>query len=347
MGWGGWGATTVQGDYARGMGMFAAGAGVFNEATARANAINAETAMHWNEYWYQSQRATNRRYFARMAARRENGIANRAAMFERLRDNPTRADIHRGDALNVIFDELCNPKIYLNGLSGSGAAFPGETVRDIPFQYAPQGVTATVRSILTKDLAPDVLRKPPFADDFAKLKEIGTKLTQQNAEEDAQIDPKTIDEAVAVIHTMQAKVRETLPQGTRDRTASDLFLRASLGFLKMLRTPAINVLLADVDKQPSTTVGHLLGFMKAFNLRFGAARDARQRMAYDRLFPILVRLRDEAYPTQKLSMGEDTDVEPGVPTDFFETMDEKAFENNPIPTSAPAAASTPAAPGPK
>lgn len=62
MGWGGWQSSTPQGDYAMGMGFFAQGMGYYNEATARANAINAETALHWNEYWYQAQRERNRRY---------------------------------------------------------------------------------------------------------------------------------------------------------------------------------------------------------------------------------------------------------------------------------------------
>ena len=58
-GWNGWGAdgSTVPGDIARGMGVFAAGAGYYNEQTAKANAINAETALKWNEYWYRSQQA--------------------------------------------------------------------------------------------------------------------------------------------------------------------------------------------------------------------------------------------------------------------------------------------------
>ena len=66
-GWGGGGGATPQGDYARGMGAFAAGAGYYNEATAEATAINANTAMNWNEYWYQSQQAVNKKYYARMA----------------------------------------------------------------------------------------------------------------------------------------------------------------------------------------------------------------------------------------------------------------------------------------
>ena len=53
-GWGGWGggAHTAGGDQARGMGVFAAGAGTYNLNTAQARSINANTAMQWNQYIY-------------------------------------------------------------------------------------------------------------------------------------------------------------------------------------------------------------------------------------------------------------------------------------------------------
>ena len=39
---------------ARGMGVYAAGAGMYNEQTAQARSINANTTMRYNEYMYQS-----------------------------------------------------------------------------------------------------------------------------------------------------------------------------------------------------------------------------------------------------------------------------------------------------
>ena len=53
-GWGGWGGggSTVQGNVASGMGNFAAGAGAYNVQTAQARAMNANTAMQWNDYMY-------------------------------------------------------------------------------------------------------------------------------------------------------------------------------------------------------------------------------------------------------------------------------------------------------
>jgi hypothetical protein len=42
--------STPQGDYLRGVGIAAAGMGIYNERTAVANRINTETFVFWNEY---------------------------------------------------------------------------------------------------------------------------------------------------------------------------------------------------------------------------------------------------------------------------------------------------------
>ena len=45
----------------------------------------------------------------------------------------------------------------------------------------------------------------------------------------------------------------------------------------MLNTPAIDVILAGVENRPDATLGELLNFMTAFNLRFGVASTPQQR----------------------------------------------------------------------
>src|SRR5215213_7963221 len=106
-GWNGWGGggETVQGSVAQGLGMFAAGAGVYNEKTAVANSINADTAMRWNQYMWLSQQEANRRYHEKLAREQAGNTKGREEVYNRLRNNPTTRDIARGDALNVALDE--------------------------------------------------------------------------------------------------------------------------------------------------------------------------------------------------------------------------------------------------
>jgi hypothetical protein len=65
----------------------------------------------------------------------------------------------------------------------------------------------------------------------------------------------------------------------------------------MLETPAVNVLLAGVEKHPDASLADLMQFMTSFNLRFGAAETARQKEVYRMLYPMLVSVRDQVVPT--------------------------------------------------
>jgi hypothetical protein len=118
-GFGGWGQT-VQGSIAAGMGAFAAGAGQYNYSTAAANAINANTAMQWDNYVWAAQNSLNRERAVRLRQLRKDLNASADAIQQRLRDNPTNVDIDRGDALNSVLGQLTYPKV----MEGSGLPKP-------------------------------------------------------------------------------------------------------------------------------------------------------------------------------------------------------------------------------
>ena len=111
-GWGGWGggATTLGGSVARGMGVYAAGAGVYNQQTAQARSINANTAMRYNQYMYESEKEATREQHAALSEQRQP-TTNRAydEFHEELRDHPDQHDIQMGDALNVAVEEIEDP----------------------------------------------------------------------------------------------------------------------------------------------------------------------------------------------------------------------------------------------
>ena len=344
-GWRGWGGgATPQGDMARGMGVFATGAGYYNEATAEARSINANTAMNWNEYMYQSQQAVNKKYYAKMAARQKELVAAQGSIYQRLHDNPNQYDIYRGDAMNVVYDELCSPKVYINGLTSAAIKFPGDMIRDIPFQYASEALTATVHSVMTKGSAPKILKTETYKAEMDTLRELGAKVQKQD--EDGQIDPETLDKLADAIVALQKKVADTLDFGSHDRNEADRFLKAAAGLTQMMRTPAINVLLADADNHPNTNVGQLLSFMKAFNLRFGAADDPREKMVYDQLYPLLLKLRDEAMPNAQASLPPEAEGNFEHPAEFFANMDPKALDPRATPPRAMPKTTTPAPPKP-
>ena len=130
------------------MGVFAAGAGQYNRQTAVANAVNVNTAMQFNQYVYQSRLEYARTLNEKRARDKSRSERNAEAVRVRLRDNPTEVNIAHGDALNVAMDELSNPKIFSRAVyAASKMKVGGETIRDIPFQYASAAITISVHQL--------------------------------------------------------------------------------------------------------------------------------------------------------------------------------------------------------
>ncbi len=322
-GWGGWGGGggTIGGDAARGMGVFAAGAGTYNVNTAQARSINAQTAMQWNEYIYQSTLEAGKINREKQAQRR--ALINETAdtTFKRLRDNPTEADIMDGNALNVALDEITNPKVYARALKGAKLPVPGTMIREIPFNYAAAALTLSVDN-LTKDGPPPLLKGSEFDDDRAALRAVAQKIRAQ-ADADQPVDPNLISQAQAMIKAIDAKIVADPDKYKKFSPPTDAargYLKGLYGLLSMLETPAINVLLAGVEKRPDTTMGDLLSFMQSFNLRFGPTKTPQQRAIYAQLYPALDALRDE------INNGGAPPTDPGrpsgsAPAEFFSGMD--------------------------
>jgi hypothetical protein len=293
-GWGGWGGQTAQGDIARGLGAYAMGAGYYNQQTAIANSINTDTVMRWNQYVYESQMNANRLHHEKLALDRLQNNKAADQIRERLRNNPERADIYRGDALNVALDEINDPRIYSKALQSGQVKIGGETIRNIPFQSASAAISMSIHQ-LAKGGPPKVLERPEFTADRELIKELGQEIRKQIGEE-RNPDKETIDKLLAAINQAEANVDKLLPKNSKDRVEADRYLKALHGLVAMLDTPALDLILAGVEKRPDATLGELLGFMNAFNLRFGPATTPKQKEVYDSLYPKLVDLRNQIAP---------------------------------------------------
>jgi hypothetical protein len=320
-GWGGYGgygggAQTPGGSLARGMGVYAAGAGAYNQQTAQARSINANTAMRYNQYMYLSTQNETAKHHALVAGKQAENIRVQNEIHAKLRDHPDRHDIYMGDALNVAVEEIEDPRVYAKNLSNAKTKIGGELIRDIPFRYAPAGVTATVHQIV-QGPPPAPLMTADFDDDRAAFKELGKEL-RKNVEQGETPDPETVKKALAVVNRVVAKTAQILPTGTKDRNDVDRYLKSLHGLLAMLQTPALNILLSGVEKHPEASLGDLLGFMSAYNLRFGQAKTEPQRAAYDRIYPLLVELRDQVAPA--LSNSAPLKGDPAAVGEFFSGM---------------------------
>ena len=330
-GWGGWGGgATPQGDMARGMGVYAAGAGVYNRQTAVANSINADTVMRWNEYMYQSAVNAARIERARQAKRLQNTVVTQETLYKRLREEPNQRDIYQGDALNVALEEISNPRIYMKALSGAKTKIGGETIRNIPFQYATGAITTSLHQIV-QGPPPAALMTDDFAPDRAELRALRDKI-RASIDEGKNPDKETVEKALAVVDAAEAKADRLLEKNSRDRVAADKYLKSLHGVLAMLDTPAMDVILAGVEKRPDANLGELLNFMNAYNLRFGPAGSPEQRQIYNDLYSKLDTLRDQV--TAGLS-PEPPKASAAAPGEFFSGMEYSDLRKKAPPPPAP------------
>jgi hypothetical protein len=294
-GWGGWGgAATAAGDHARGMGVFAQGAGFYHKQTAVADSINAETVIRWNNYMYESGKLANQARLRRMEQRRVGNIERIAANQQRLRDNPEPRDINQGDALNVAMEEINDPRVYARALKAARVKVGGDNIRIIPFQYNAAAITVGLHQLATGTLPAPLLR-PDFAAEIEAIKVLDRQIVQQ-IEQDKNPDPATVQKLLGAIYAAEDKTARILRANSIELKQADRFLKALHGLVVMLKMPDFDRALSGVDQRPNATLGDLLSFMSAFNLRFGVATTPRQREVYRTLYRQLVDLRNEVSP---------------------------------------------------
>ncbi len=128
-----------------------------------------------------------------------------------------------------------------------------------------------------------------LGDEFRPEREAVRKAIQAALEEDKQgeLAPDTVAAVQTAINQLRAKFERLVPQASPDYIPAHWQLKAMDGITKMLYSPAMDKVLSELEDYQGATLGDLLGFMQAFNLRFGEARSYRQRLIYQRLYPML------------------------------------------------------------
>jgi len=356
-GWGGWsGESTVGGSIARGLGYYNMGAGAYNKETAVANSINADTVMRWNQYLYESQLESNRRERLRLARRQERAVDSVDAIEKRLRENPSREDISEGGALNVVLDDLSDPRIQSSALRLATTPIKASTIRSIPFVDASEAVTISLNQLVAKDeLWPPALRDDAFRAEREAYRRAVAQAMKEDEEGD--ISPKTLRDVRNAVNALRIKANRMIRKPSPEYLQTQEYLRALSGMTRMLDNPNVEPILKELEKVENTTVGNLLGFMHNYNLRFGKATTPAQRAIYQELYPTLASHRDRVVKEAGIPpKGTTKDNRRGSPTEFFRGLDDnlpedrnrdndagqgKGQDNNTKPAPAPAPAPAP------
>ena len=226
-GWGGWGGGvgTAQGSMMRGAGVAAAGAGAYNQQTAVARSINANTAMQVNQYMYEVNKTNAKYYYTRSANRQKEESSTGEAIYKRLHDNPSSYDIHTGDALNVVLDELTNPAVYTQVITGATRPIDSQLVKNIEFEYAANMIAISLADFSARGVPDYLMTTDEFAPDRATIKELAGKVRSE-IQSQGQASPETLAKARVAINALKTKADELLPQGSPNRLEVDNYLKA-------------------------------------------------------------------------------------------------------------------------
>lgn len=318
-GWGGWGAATPESAALQGAGYYAMGAGMYNLDTAQARSINAQTAMQWNDYVAQVTHESARIHAARVNSELARNQKLYSAYQQRMRDNPGKVEIEDGSALNVALDDLTRPKLGPSALRAAQYPVPASLIAEIPFVNNAERVTLMLDHLRGAVKWPDVFEGPRFAKDKEVFDELVARVRAE-AQKSDEISPKTLREANQFIDDLRAKVEAQPLADPLDQQEAEKFLTTSKSLLGLLAKPDIAPALLELRKVRDTTVGNLLGFMHAYNLRFGRATTNKQKQAYAQLFQVLDRTRDQILGELPAEESQTALASPAPATEFFGTL---------------------------
>ena len=270
-GWGGWGADPQSG-YMAGLGAYARGAGVYAVDQAKADSINVDTMIKWNT----ALRAEQQKDAAKQEGEREERVAERR--------------IEDGTTLNGLLAQILD---FDPGTARSGAAkarLTAAAVREIPFEWNSEALTICLDQMTTRGSMPDVLMDPIYTADRDKLRAVIEEALKEDRKGNvSEASKRRITEAIASFRAKYKKNGAGL-----DELASPAldYFSTLAAIVPMLNDPSMRKILDRLEDNKGATVGDLVAFMNAYNLRFGPATSARQVAIYRELLPVLTSVRD-------------------------------------------------------
>jgi len=297
------------------MGHYYTGAGIFNEKTAIADSINADTLMRFNDYIFSANQEAARRYVARRRENSANNLAQNNAILTRIQDNPTVRDIETGDALNAAINQISDPRISSSALKIATAPIEASVIQDIPFRNAAAGVTIVLSQIRSVTKWPAALEEARFADQKRDFEFIVDRAIKEDAE--GEISSDTLKMGHDLANVLRGKLAAQPLEGTKAREEASRFVKTFAGLVRLLEKPDTTDAFNQLRQVKTTPLSNLIAFMEIYNLRFGAATTPRQRAIYRELFAILDPVRDRVVREVRLDENRRTLGNPNPVFDFF------------------------------
>jgi hypothetical protein len=290
---------------------------MYNYDTALANQLNAQTFMQLNDYWAQVAHEAAFMHHARVHQEflRDKTLYDKH--IQNLRDNPSPQQIANGDALNQAVRDLSDPRLSeSSAMRAANAPIEAKTIAEVPFQNASEHITIMLDQLRSAFKWPEVFEEERFANDKKLFDDIVTRMRKED--EEGEISDKTLREARSLVNDLRTKITARPLKDEDDQKQANKFINACSVLIGMLNKPDTRAALAELRKVPKdTTIGNLLGFMHAYNLRFGPATSIKQQQIYRKLYADLDQTRDQILSEAKLDAKKMPSAHPRVITDFY------------------------------
>ena len=213
---------------------------------------------------------------------------------QHLLENPDFGDLLRGDALNVVLQDLWDPRIHPSVLRYVSVPLPVAEVHTLSFQINQLG-GAISRRTLTVDNGQGwpVELKVAALDTQRKAYLVAVdRLLELNQE--GKLTLEAVRAVQKAVDDLKAGVGHTIPQTDRFYIRAQNFLRELGEQARLVEAPIVRQFLADLEKYPGTTVADLVELMRWYNLRFAPAEEGTpERKVFPHLYEALISQRDQ------------------------------------------------------
>jgi hypothetical protein len=241
-----------------------------------------------NEYIYNSIQQDNERKAEHRMAQLRRKIEHYNKILDRIKNDPDLHDRDSGAALNLLRDELL--RVPPSSLRLALVVLPGETIRQIPFQYAQEGVTFSMERLMARDAWPLALREERFQRD---------RVAYDRALDETLVLASARMTTVTAVNKMRDAVKTLQDDLDRDGRLArrELYLPAKNYLKTLAETPRLFTIrpveeaLGEIERYHGTTVRELLEFMNWHKLRFSAAETSAEYDLYRHLFASLIQQR--------------------------------------------------------
>jgi len=279
--------------------------------------INAQTYTQLNDYWATVAHEAAFIHHARVHQQFLKDKTLYDAHIQALRDTPTPQQVENGDALNQAVRDLSDPRLGgSSSLRAANAPVDAKMIGEVPFENSTERVTLMLDQLRSAFKWPEVFEEPRFANDKKLFDDVVTRLRKED--ETGEISSKTLQEAKTLIIDLASKIKSQPLKDEDDQRQAERFINAFTALIGLLNKPDTRAALSELRKVKDTTVGNLLGFMHAYNLRFGPARNIKEKQIYHQLWETLDQSRDQILSEAKIDLkAPPSSSNPRVVTDFY------------------------------